>query len=375
MPEDDPTPDHEATPGADSPGRTGTASDDAPEPPPPPAPSPPGAAAPPYPAWILPAAAYAGPRLELASIIGRTFDTFGREWSLFLVLAAPAALASLLQLLTTPTFEAQRQAQSSAAGVAPTDPWALFVVSVIVATGVGISALASVVAADRLWRGEPAGIRDAFGGVVRSIPRAIPIWLLVVLVEVGAVVLTTQLTSIAPTGRPTAAAARELTLIVAVGLPLVLVAVVIGVFVQVRLSLALPVIALEEGTPGSVIPRTWRLTRHHAIALFMCSFVIGICVSLTAWGSTLFLLFGDNRLIAAIALALAELVTAPLTGIWVLVAWGDLMAGGRHHDSELMARGRGRWTTVAMVFGLGTVLLVAGFGVTGAAVSRFGPAT
>jgi hypothetical protein len=380
MPEDDPTPDDGTTPGADSAGRAGGAgpAPDAGLPPPPPAsaPLPPATApAPPYTGWILPTAGYAGPRLELGSIIGRTFDTFGREWSLFLVLAVPAAVVSLLQLLITPTFEAQVRAQQTAAGTTPTDPWALFVVSVIVATGVGISALASVVAADRLWRGEPASIRDAFGGVVRSIPRAIPIWLLVVLVQVGIVVLTTQLTSIAPTGRPTAAAARELSLLIVVGLPVVLVAVVIGVIVQVRLSLALPVISLEEGTPGSVIPRTWRLTKNHAITLFLCSFVIGICVSLTAWGSTLFLLFGDNRVIAAIALALAELVTAPLTGIWVLVAWGDLVAGGRHHDSELMSRGRGRWATVAMVFGLGTVLLLAGFGVTGAAVSRFVPAT
>ena len=177
------------------------------------------------------------------------------------MLAVPAAVASLLQLLITPTFESQVQAQSSAAGAAPTDPWALFVVSVIVATGVGISALASVVAADRLWRGEPAGIRDAFAGVVRSIPRAIPIWLLVVLVEVGIVVLHHPADLDRADRPPTAAAARELTLIAVVGLPIVLVAVVIGVVVQVRLSLALPVIALEEGTPGSVIPRTWRVTR------------------------------------------------------------------------------------------------------------------
>ena len=75
-------------------------------------------------------------------------------------------------------------------------------------------------------------------------------------------------------------------------------------------------------------------------------------------------------MVAGIALAIAELVTAPLTGIWVLIAWGDLVGAGRHHDSELMARGKGRWTTVAIVFGLGTILLVAGLGVTGAAVTR-----
>ena len=93
-------------------------------------------------------------------------------------------------------------------------------------------------------------------------------------------------------------------------------------------------VALEEGTPGSVIPRTWRVTRGHMIALFACSLVIGLCVSVTAWGATLFLLFGDNRVVAGIALAIAELVTAPLTGIWVLIAWGDLVGAGRHHDSS-----------------------------------------
>ena len=157
-----------------------------------------------------PGGRYTGPRLDARLVVGRTFDTFGREWSLFLVLAVPAAVVSLLQLLITPTFEAQVQAQSSAAGAAPTDPWALFVVSVIVATGVGISALASVVAADRLWRGEPAGIRDAFGGRRAQHPRGDP--------DLAAgrprrrsasSLLTTQLTSIAPTGRPTAVGARS----------------------------------------------------------------------------------------------------------------------------------------------------------------------
>ena len=59
----------------------------------------------------------------------------------------------------------------------------------------------------------------------------------------------------------------------------------------------------------------------------------------TAWGARLFLVFGENRVVAGVALAIAELVTAPLTGIWAAIAWGDLV-GGRHADSELMARGK-----------------------------------
>ena len=49
----------------------------------------------------------AGPRLGVGSVIGRTFDTFGREWSLFLVLATPAALVGVLQLLVQPTISSQ----------------------------------------------------------------------------------------------------------------------------------------------------------------------------------------------------------------------------------------------------------------------------
>ena len=86
----------------------------------------------------------------------------------------------------------------------------------------------------------------------------------------------------------------------------------------------LPVIALEEGTIRGVIPRTWRLSKGHAIALFAISFLIGITVVGVAWGASLFLLFGESRVIAGIAVAIAVLVTAPLSGIWVAVAWGDL---------------------------------------------------
>jgi len=316
---------------------------------------------------VLPAS-LAGPRIDISSVLGRTFDTFGREWSLFLVLAVPAAVASLLQMLITPTIESQVQNRFAATPDAG-DPWALFVVSVIVTTAVGLSALASVIAADRLWRGEPAGIADTVRGVVRSIPRAIPLWLLVVIVQVGVVLFTVWVLP-GMSARPTAVSAGPTAALTLVLLPIALIVGIAFVAIQVRLSLALPVIALEEGTPGSVIPRTWRVTRGHMIALFACSLVIGLCVSVTAWGATLFLLFGDNRLMAGIALAIAELVTAPLTGIWVLIAWGDLVGGGRHHDSELMARGRGRWTTVAIVFGLGAILLVAGFGVMSASITR-----
>src|SRR3954447_22115075 len=50
---------------------------------PPPAPS----------GWILPEAAPApAVSLDVGLVVGRTFDTLGREWSLFLALAVPAGI-------------------------------------------------------------------------------------------------------------------------------------------------------------------------------------------------------------------------------------------------------------------------------------------
>ena len=265
MQEDQTTPDGPSAPGGDA--QQPATTPDAPVPPPPAPPPPPDPAsgglppppaypaspqAPAYQGWVLPANVVAGPRIDVASVLGRTFDTFGREWSLFLVLAVPAAVASLLQMLITPTVESQVQNRFAAAPDTP-DPWALFVVSVIVATAVGISALASVVAADRLWRGEPAGIGDTIRGVVRSIPRAIPLWLLVVLVQVGVVLFTVAVLP-AMSARPTAAATGQAAALTLIVLPIALVIGFAFVAIQVRLSLALPVVALEEGTPGQRDP-------------------------------------------------------------------------------------------------------------------------
>ena len=378
MQEDEAAPRGQVTPGSDAPGPA----PDAPSPPPegggpplppppytPPAYTPPQYSPPPaYPAWIGSAGLYAGPRVDVGSVLGRTFDTFGREWSLFLVLALPAALASALQVLTTPMFELQLNGRLPPPTAAD-EPLTLFLVSVVVATAVGLTALACAVAADRLWRGEPAGIVDSAATAVRSIPRAIPVWLLVVLAQAAGTVVTTQLANAAPSATSSPGAAGDAAVLVLLAVPVVLVGAIVAVFVQVRLSLVLPVIGLETGTPLSVIPRTWRLTKGNMIALFACSLVIGLCASISAWGASMFLLFGENRVIAGVALAIAELVTAPLTGIWVAVAWGDLV-GGRHGDNELMKRGRGRWTTATIVFGLGALMMIAGFGVMGAAVSR-----
>ncbi len=313
-----------------------------------------------------PIAVAAGPRLGVGSVIGRTFDTFGREWSLFLVLATPAALVGVLQLLVQPTISSQ---YSHGVFVGqPTNLWLTLVVSVVIATVGGLTGLACAVAADRLWRGQAPGIGDIVSAVRRSIPRAVPIWLLVIGLQVAFTLVAERFMPTTPGGRIPGTLDEQAAGLLAV-VPIVLIGAIVLVFFQVRLSLILPVIALEDGPARGTLIRTWRLTHGHAIALFAITFLIGLCVFVTAWGASLFLVFGESRVVAAIALVIAELVATPLAGIWAAIAWGDLV-GGRHADSALMARGKGRWTAVAIVFGLGAILLVAGFGVMGAAIAN-----
>ena len=346
-----------------------------PQPPPPPGPflpPPPSAVGyvpPAVPGWLPPPEAFGRPRLEIGSVLGRTLDTFGREWSLFLVLAAPAAFAAVLQVLVIPAFDpALGAAAYRARSIA--DPGLLLVVSVIAVTLGGLTSLASAIAADRLWRGVPTGPSDAFAGVARCLRRAVPVWLLLLTLQVLLAAPGLLVVPLDAAGRPTAEFMRALPLFLLVGLPLGIVGVVASVVIQARLSLLTPVVALEEGPARGVIPRTWRLTRGYAIVLFATSLIVALCAAVTAWGASLFLVFGQNRVIAGVALALSALVTAPLSGIWTAIAWGDL-TGGRHADSALMARGRGRLTTAALLVGLGGILLFVGIGVAGASMERF----
>ena len=138
-------------------------------------------------AGSLPPAYAAGPRLGIGSVLGRTFDTFGREWSLFLVLATPAAIGSVLQLLVTPTITSE--IVNGLYRPAPTPNLLLLAtIGILISTLAGLTGLACAVAADRLWRGEIPGIADTVRVVVRSLPRAIPIWLLLVALQVVVVV-------------------------------------------------------------------------------------------------------------------------------------------------------------------------------------------
>lgn len=297
----------------------------------------------------------AGPRIDLASIIGRAFDTYGREWSLFLVLALPTALGSALTVALAP--ESMFAFPPPGANATPTWPFDAsdVILFTVLSLGSGlvssVAVLAMMFAADRLWRGEPAGVAESFGGALRALPSAIGLWLMLMLATVGLGLLI-----LAPL-------ALLLVLLPVIGALLAIV-VVAALFVallvfEARLSLLLPVLLFERpGIVGTVI-RTWRLTHGNAIMLLVTAIAMGLIGGLASIGASMILMSTVSRPLASFATGLGTVVAAPLGAIWVVIAWGDLV-GGRHLDSAVMSRGRGRLTALAILVGLGFVLFLAG---------------
>jgi hypothetical protein len=296
--------------------------------------------------------------IQVGSVIGRTFDSLGREWSLFLVLAAPAGLGSVLQSLILGPPAATAPGSAGPLNLGDVVPYVgATVLSALFAL---LSSVAITVAADALWQGRPIGVGAAFAGGFRAIPRYLGVWIVLGFVLGGlAVIVVAVIALVAAVSGPGA---------VAVGAIVAFVAIPALVYLSARLALMGPVIVLErQGVLGSMV-RAWDLSRNHALVLFLLSLAIGICAGLPLWGGSLFAGFVDDPLIAGIALGIATLVFEPLPAIAMVLAWGDRI-GGRHADSEIMARGRGRAVGAVLVLGLGAILFVAGFGVAAQATS------
>jgi hypothetical protein len=334
------------------------------EPPPPLLPPPPPSAtdAPPPPptswqqptgqAWtqVAPPAA----SFDIGRVVGRTFDTMGREWSLYLALAVPAGLGAIASTLFTQSFQAVLQDPQAAAAA---DPAPLLALQLVIAVMSGVTALATVVATDRLWRGQAAGLGDSLAAGIRLLPRAIGLMLLALLIALAlGVVFGIAILALAN-------AAGLLVILIVLFLAL-------AVWIGLRLAVVLPVLALESTPVLGVLGRAWRLTRGRVLSLLVATIAIGIATLVPAWGGSLFSLFVDDRLVAAVAVGLSTIVTAPLSGIWVTLAWGEL-TGAPHADSAVMTTGRGRVLAVTLIVGVGMVLLVVGGALAAAGSEEF----
>jgi len=356
--------DEDQTQRVELPGEVAPPATDAPAPPPgpPAAPSEPPSFEPPppppaaVPAW--PPAAVAPPGLDVGGLVGRTFDTFGREWSLYLALALPAGLGAFASTALSPSIQAVVRDPGSPTGLEQIP--GLLAQLLLAFIGV-VASLAMIVVTDGYWRGTTVGLGEAVGRAAGMLPRAIGLFLVALALGlvVGLVVAVVAIVSFAagPAGILLASLAF-------------LVAFPFAVYLSARLSLLLPVLVLEPTPVLAVIGRTWRLTRSHALALFLTAFVIGLSGLVPAWGSALFSLFVDNRVMAGVAVALATMVVAPLGAIWTVLAWGRL-TGAPHRDSEIMAAGKGRLIGFGLVAGVGMVLVVIGGGLAAPGSEEF----
>jgi hypothetical protein len=323
-------------------------------PPPPLLPPPP----PPPQHWVQPPSPTVGwappgdagqPTIDIGSIIGRSFDTFGREWSLFLALAAPAALGSMLQAILAPATMTATAPETASLE----DLWPIFGAVLLSALLGLVSTVLITVATDGLWQGRPTGLGASLAGGLAALPRYAGVVVLLGLAIFGLVVVAVVVTAAAAAILGPAAAA-----ILALGLLLL---VPVGIWIGARLTLLAPVIVLERNGVVGSITRAWRLSQGRVVMLFVLSIAIGLCAALPLWGGSLVSAFVTDPLVAGLALAIATLVYQPLPVIAMTLAWGDRI-GGRHADSAVMARGRGRTTAIALVLGIGLVLFVIGLG-------------
>ena len=134
--------------------------------------------------------------------MGRTFDTLGREWSLFLALALPAGIGGFVSGVLSPSVLTVLRA-----GGSTTDGQvASLILQSFVAILTGVTTLATIVAADGLWRGSPVGLGEAVGRAVAVAPRAIALFVFVLVATVGLTLFLT-LTAVMLQGMAPAAGA------------------------------------------------------------------------------------------------------------------------------------------------------------------------
>lgn len=319
-------------------------------------PSRPPAQTPPPTAWIVPPDA-GPPGLPIGSIVGRAFDTFGREWSLYIALAIPVGVVALVEaLIPLPTLS-QNPTFDELAALIPIE----ILTSLVSFLAGAIVSTAVIVATDAQWQGRPIGFVEAYRLGLRALPRLIGAEILVGLGLLGLLLVGglagLVLLQLGPLGA----------VLIAV---LALVWIGIFVVVGVRLTLLAMVAVLEtHGVPGT-IRRTWTQSRGRALSLFGLGIGLILASILPLWGASLFSSFAHDAWAGGLALALASLLFTPLTTIGYTLAWGWLV-GNRYRDTEVMAERKGRRTATLIVVGLGLILLVAGCGVAAGSASTF----
>jgi len=299
---------------------------------------PPDTASAPIVGWAPPLAAGGSPVMDVGSVVGRTFDVFGREWSLFMLLSAPVAITYALQ------------------GFFPSDDLAAVLGLSFLAGVIGIFTVTVIVAAaDAVAEDRPTGIGQAVAPGVRAIPSLVALSLLVLLVVGG----LGAVTAFAVVALGTEGLGSILLLL------LLVVVLPVAIYVGLRLTPVLPLLVLERAGPRVAIRRSWNLSRGRVLAIFAITFVVSLTTVPALWGASLLAL--EPGPAAATGLGVATLLTTARTVIATTLIYRDLTSVERPVLAEGASRpGKGRAIGFGLVLGLGIVLLVVGFGMFGA---------
>jgi uncharacterized membrane protein len=295
----------------------------------------------------------AGIKLDVGSVLRRTFDTFIRHWSLFVVLAIPSAVVSavsafILRATTSVGFTFFVSLGSLAVGI--------------------IFTLAMIVATDDLRAGRPFTRGSVIG---RGADRTVAAFLSTLaeglayfgIFFLPAVIAFVAIGSIA---RGAGAGAGGV-----VGVLLLIGAVVAIAAVAIRWSLADAAIVLDGFGPLQGLNRSRAVTKGNAWRLFGLNLVLGLLfLPLTVGLGALSL--SELSPVVFVLLAFSSLITTPLTAIATSTAYGDLTA--RPAVEPIPATtGNGRGILIGAILAVGVVALVLGVPNIGPGLSRLSP--
>ena len=306
-------------------------------------------AAPPTSYWVTPASWTPEAPVEgvageigwrgIGATVGRTLDTYGSAFPVFVALSIPAAIFTSVTVL------------------AGENVGAALIASLMTALVGLVTSAAMIFTADDLWRGERPSLA---GALDRAADRVVPLFLatLVIIAALGGIAALAAIVAIAVIAAEPGAGSGGV-LIVAVLLALGFLLVIWHV--ALRWTLSTPAIVLGGLGPLAGLRQSWSLTRRHLLRLTGLYLVLGLLVVPASIGASLTTTYAAERAVAAVALGVATLLTAPVLAITIAIVYRDL-AGRPAPAAAGVERGHGRWTAVTATLGVGLLVLVAGVG-------------
>ena len=290
----------------------------------------------------------AGVTIDVGSVLRRTFDTFIRNWSLFVVLAIPSAVvggvaAIILRATTSVGFTFFVSLGSTAVDL--------------------IFTLAMIVATDDLRAGRPFTRGSVIG---RGADRTVAAFLST-LAEGFAyfgIIFLPGLLAIGIIGFSRGSAGGV------VGVLLLIGAVVAIASVAIRWSLSEAAIVLDGFGPLQGLNRSRAVTKGNAWRLFGLFLVLGLLfLPLTVGIGALAL--AELSPVVFVLLAVSSLITGPLTAIATSTAYGDLTARPAVEPAPATT-GNGRGILIGAILAVGVVALVVGIPQIGPGLGRLG---